>query len=164
MGPLSRNVELQHQVAAGRSGFRVGQESVEDGCCQPERRVGDDPKRLLRHWPLEEVGSDDIDSGGEAMCCSSVHELSHDRLVALDRDHPSAHCGARERQCAATGADVDDEVADVNVERRNDPIDERSIDEKVLPETTTSLVARRSLGSPNAGSPGYLPGHDTPSP
>ena len=65
--------------------------------------------------------------------------------IAIELDHrqPLAAFEQRQRQRAASGTDLDQRVARLRIDRGDDPVDHRQVDEEVLAEALSGVWQER---------------------
>lgn len=91
---------------------------------------------------VPKVTTDDTDAAAKARFTNPFVKASRPDLVPLDRHNPCARLGGRERDRSSTCSDVEHEVAGLDV--GDETPDQRRIDQEVLSEATSSLIARRT--------------------
>jgi hypothetical protein len=101
----------RHDQVGGDEAASGSEQSLDQRGRDGEQRVGDDPERLSRKSQIGRVGLDDLD----AVVGEAVSELSGSAGVQLDRDDARASPNERRGQCAGPRADVENEIAAVDV-------------------------------------------------
>ena len=95
----------------------------------PEREIGDHPKRLFRQWCLQHVALDhgDRGPGGEL----GAQPLGQ-RRVPLDREHLSSPAHQSRADQAISRTDVDHQVPVAHPGTVHEGVDRAAVDEEIL--------------------------------
>jgi hypothetical protein len=144
--PCAHDIGLQDQIASVWPADSIVEQPRQQLCGDGKRRVGHYAERCSGQWPVERVRSDDFDSSSEAAMGSIFCQPTRPHGVELDGDDACARIRTRQGQCAAPGADVDNQVTWGDCHRRDESTHQWAVDEEVLSEATASLVALRPCG------------------
>jgi hypothetical protein len=145
---------LDKEVGPQWTRRRVVEQPREQSCGQPEGWIRHHPVRFGLPFRRAEVAAHNLDLVEQAILPDFVMKLPSPDGVSLDRYNGGACLEEWKGQGTSAGADLDDQLAGMDTNGINEPVDLRSVNEEVLAEGPPSRIPR---------SPPSIGGHE-PSP